>query len=61
MTLNELIDRIKEIDSSLDPGNEEPKVLNEYALKGIRRNISNLISDLENDVEELNAEERGIY
>ena len=61
MTLNELINRIKEIDSSLDIGNEEPKILNEYTLKGIRQNIGNLISDLEDDVEELNAEERGIY
>ena len=61
MTLNELIDRLKEVNSSLNTGNEEPKVLNEYTLKGIRKNIGNLISDLEDDVEELNAEERGIY
>ena len=49
MTIPELIDRLEEINSSLDPGRVLPKILNEHALKEIQKGVRSLISDLEDD------------
>ncbi len=49
MTIPELMDRLEEINESMNLGSEEPKILNEYAVKGIQDNVRTLISDLEVD------------
>ena len=47
MTINELVDKLIEIEQSLDTGTEEPRVLNEFALTQVQNTIRDVISDLE--------------
>ncbi len=49
MTVPELIDRLQEINSSLDVGNTLPKILNEHSLNQIQEDVRELIEDLEHD------------
>ena len=49
MTVPELMDRLEKINESMNLGDEEPRILNEYAVKGIQNNVRTLISDLEDD------------
>jgi|TARA_B100000287_G_scaffold167402_1_gene157914 hypothetical protein len=49
MTVPELMDRLEKINESMNLGDEEPRILNEYAVKGIQKNVRTLISDLEDD------------
>tara|TARA_Y100000593_G_scaffold85670_1_gene163070 strand:- start:1587 stop:1781 length:195 start_codon:yes stop_codon:yes gene_type:complete len=49
MTVPELIDRLEEINNSLNLGDSLPKILNEYTVNNIQSNVRTLISDLEDD------------
>tara|TARA_R110000824_G_scaffold207847_1_gene393423 strand:- start:203 stop:397 length:195 start_codon:yes stop_codon:yes gene_type:complete len=49
MTVPELIDRLQEINDSLELGSSVPKMLNENAIKDIQDGVRTLISDLEDD------------
>ena len=50
MTVPELIDRLQEINDSMEmSGSSLPKILNEHAIKGIQDGVRTLISDLEDE------------
>ena len=49
MTIPELIDRLEEINSSLNMGDSIPKVMNESSVLNVQDNVRELISDLEDD------------
>ena len=49
MTIPELIDRLEEINSSLNMGDSIPKVMNESSVSNIQNEVRTLISDLEDD------------
>jgi hypothetical protein len=49
MTVPELIDRLQEINDSMELGSSIPKILNEHAIKDIQDNVRTLISNLEDD------------
>jgi len=61
MTVNELIDKLIEIDKDLNTGTSEPRILNEYALKGVQGNIRELIAELEHDGIDSNDGFRKVY
>ena len=61
MTINELVDKLVNIDNSLNTGDEEPKVLNELALSKIQNDIRDIISDLEQDGIDSNDGFRKVY
>ena len=49
MTVPELIDRLEKIDDSLNMGSSIPKMLNEYTINSIQKNVRTLISDLKDE------------
>ena len=49
MTIPELIDRLEEINSSLNMGDSIPKMMNETSVLNVQDNVRELISDLEDD------------
>ena len=49
MTVPELIDRLEEINNSLNLGDSLPKMMNEHTVNNIQSNVRELISDLEDD------------
>ncbi len=49
MTVPELIDRLEEINNSLNLGDSLPKMMNEHTVNNIQSNVRGLISDLEDD------------
>jgi len=55
MTLQEILDRLEQIKDGLSD------VDNRFGIEGTIDDISNLMSDIEDDVEEVNAEERGMF
>ena len=61
MTINELVDKLIEIEQSLDTGTEEPRVLNEFALTQVQNTIRDVISDLEQDGIDSNDGFRKVY
>jgi len=60
MTVNELVDRLIEVSQSLETTGQPP-ILNEYRLKEIRGNVSEIISDLEHDGIDSNDGFRKVY
>ncbi len=60
MTVNELVDRLVGINESLETTGQPP-ILNEYRLKEIRSDISEVISDLEHDGIDSNDGFRKVY
>ena len=49
MTIPELIDRLEEINNSLNMGDSVPKMMNESSVLNVQDNVRELISDLEDD------------
>ncbi len=49
MTVPELIDRLEEINNSMELGSSLPKIMNEHTVTKIQNNVRELISDLEDD------------
>jgi hypothetical protein len=49
MTVPELIDRLEEINNSMELGSSLPKIMNEHAISRVQSNVRTLISDLEDD------------
>ena len=49
MTVPELIDRLEEINNSMELGSSLPKIMNEHTVTKIQKNVRELISDLEDD------------
>ena len=49
MTIPELVDRLQEINDSLNMGSSIPKMLNEYTVNNIQKDVRTLISDLEDN------------
>ena len=60
MTVNELVDRLVEVNQSLETTGQ-PAILNEHRLKEIRSNVNEIISDLENDGIDSNDGFRKVY
>ena len=61
MTINELVDKLIEIEQSLDTGTSQPRVLNEFALPQVQDTIRDVISDLEQDGIDSNDGFRKVY
>jgi hypothetical protein len=49
MTVPELIDRLEEINNSMELGSSLPKIMNEHAVSKVQNNVRELISELEDD------------
>ena len=60
MTVNELVDRLVEIEHSLQTSGS-PRLLNESILKKVRTDINDIISDLEHDGIDSNDGFRKVY
>ena len=60
MTVNELVDRLVEVEQSLRTSGS-PRLLNESILKGVRTDINDIISDLEHDGIDSNDGFRKVY
>tara|TARA_A100001391_G_C4984884_1_gene256413 strand:- start:458 stop:652 length:195 start_codon:yes stop_codon:yes gene_type:complete len=60
MTVNELVDRLVEIEHSLQTSGT-PRLLNESILKQVRENVNEIISDLEHDGIDSNDGFRKVY
>ena len=60
MTVNELVDRLVEIEHSLQTSGS-PRLLNESILKEVRTDINDIISDLEHDGIDSNDGFRKVY
>jgi hypothetical protein len=60
MTVNELVDRLVEVNQSLETTGQ-PAILNEHRLKEIRGNVNEIISDLEHDGIDSNDGFRKVY
>ena len=60
MTVNELVDRLVEVNESLETSGE-PRLLNETKLKEVRNNVTEIISDLEHDGIDSNDGFRKVY
>ena len=61
MTVNELVDRLVEINQSLETGNSVPPIINEHKLSEVRNNVNEIISDLEHDGIDSNDGFRKVY
>ena len=61
MTVNELVDKLVEIEQSLNTGTEEPRVLNEFALTEVQNTIRDIVSELEQDGIDSNDGFRKVY
>ena len=60
MTVNELVDKLVDIEHSLQTSGE-PRLLNEHKLKEVRTDINDIISDLEHDGIDSNDGFRKVY
>ena len=60
MTVNELVDRLVEVEQSLRTSSS-PRLLNESILKEVRTDINDIISDLEHDGIDSNDGFRKVY
>ena len=60
MTVNELVDKLVEIEHSLQTSGT-PRLLNESVLKQVRENVNEIISDLEHDGIDCNDGFRKVY
>ena len=60
MTVNELVDRLVEVEQSLRTSGS-PQLLNESILKVVRTNINDIVSDLEHDGIDSNDGFRKVY
>ena len=60
MTVNELVDRLVEVEQSLRTSGS-PELLNESILKEVRTDINDIISDLEHDGIDSNDGFRKVY
>tara|TARA_B100000945_G_scaffold228659_1_gene185273 strand:- start:507 stop:701 length:195 start_codon:yes stop_codon:yes gene_type:complete len=60
MTVNELVDKLVEIEHSLQTSGT-PRLLNESILKQVRENVNEIISDLEHDGIDSNDGFRKVY
>ena len=60
MTVNELVDRLVEIEHSLQTSSS-PRLLNESILNEVRTDINDIISDLEHDGIDSNDGFRKVY
>ena len=60
MTVNELVDRLIEVNESLETSGS-PALLNESILKLVRENVNEIISDLEHDGIDSNDGFRKVY
>tara|TARA_Y100000361_G_scaffold20472_1_gene15931 strand:+ start:140 stop:334 length:195 start_codon:yes stop_codon:yes gene_type:complete len=60
MTVNELVDRLVEVEQSLRTSGS-PQLLNESILKEVRTDINDIISDLEHDGIDSNDGFRKVY
>ena len=60
MTVNELVDRLVEVEQSLRTSGS-PRLLNESILKEVRTDINDIISDLEHDGIDSNDGFRKVY
>ena len=60
MTVNELVDKLVEIEQSLRTSGS-PQLLNENILKEVRTDINDIISDLEHDGIDSNDGFRKVY
>ena len=60
MTINELVDKLVEIEQSLRTSGS-PQLLNENILKEVRTDINDIISDLEHDGIDSNDGFRKVY
>ena len=49
MTVPELMDKLEEINESLNMGDSIPKMMNEHSVLQVQNNVRELISDLEDD------------
>ena len=61
MTLNELVDKLIEVEQSLDAGSSQPRVLNEFALTQVQYTIRDIVSELEQDGIDSNDGFRKVY
>ena len=61
MTINELVDKLIEVQQSLDTGSEEPQVLNVHVLTQVQDTIRNIVSELEQDGIDSNDGFRKVY
>ena len=60
MTVNELVDKLVEIEHSLQTSGT-PRLLNESVLKQVRENVNEIISDLDHDGIDSNDGFRKVY
>ena len=61
MTVNELVDKLVDVEQSLDVGSSNPPILNEYALKQVQGTIRDIVSELEQDGIDSNDGFRKVY
>ena len=61
MTVNELVDKLIEVEQSLDAGSSQPRVLNEHALNQVQDTIRDIVSELEQDGIDSNDGFRTVY
>jgi len=61
MTINELVDKLIEVEQSLDTGTSQPRVLNEHALNQVQDTIRDIVSELEQDGIDSNDGFRKVY
>ena len=61
MTVNELVDKLVDIEHSLDVGVTNPPLLNEHALKQVQNTIRDVVSELEQDGIDSNDGFRKVY
>jgi len=61
MTVNELVDKLIDIEQSLDVGDSNPPLLNEHALKQVQNTIRDVVSELEQDGIDSNDGFRKVY
>ena len=61
MTVNELVDKLVDVEQSLDVGSSNPPILNEHALKQVQGTIRDIVSELEQDGIDSNDGFRKVY
>ena len=61
MTVNELVDKLVDVEQSLDVDGTNPPILNEYALKQVQDTIRDIVSELEQDGIDSNDGFRKVY
>ena len=61
MTVNELVDKLVDVEQSLDVRSSNPPILNEHALKQVQGTIRDIVSELEQDGIDSNDGFRKVY